>query len=104
MTHATRYTLWGLAMTILIGNSPAPAADPTTPAEALQLVRQAVGFDALRKQSAELLLEGSVEHLGMGGDFRVLISPSGEFLQSIEAHGTHELGFDGKAAWERSFS
>jgi len=91
-------------MSILLVNSSAPAADPISPAEALQKVRQAVGFDALRQQTDDLLAEGLVEHLGMKGEFRVLFSPIGEFLQTIDAHGTHNVGFDGKSTWERAFS
>ncbi len=104
MNDIVRFSIWGLGMTILSIGSLAPAAEPISAAEALQKIRQAVDFDALKHQSGDLLAEGTVDHLGMKGEFRILFSPSGEFLQTIEAHGTHNIGFDGKATWERAFS
>jgi predicted aspartyl protease len=91
-------------MIMLTDGNPVDAANPITAAEVVQKVRQAVGFDSLRRQAGGLLAEGTAEHLGIEGNFHLLISPSGGFLQTIQAHGTHVLGFNGRVAWEQAFS
>ena len=104
MGHMSRHTTNGLLMTILMCSSSASAADTITTAEALLKVRKAVGFEALRTRARDVLITGAAEHLGMTGPLQFYVAPNGQFLQSIEAHGEHMLGFDGKVLWDRAFS
>ena len=104
MGRLSRHTIIGLLMTILMCHNSAFAANTITPAEAVQKVRKAVGIEALRKNSRDVLITGVAEHLGMTGALQFYAAPNGEFLQLVEAHGEHALGFDGKVLWERAFS
>jgi predicted aspartyl protease len=89
---------------ILSLSGTAMTEDRLTPQEVVQKVRQAVGFDAWRRQASLVLFEGAADYLGMAGTLQVWLSPGGEFRQQIEAHGEHILGSDGKVIWERAFS
>ncbi len=91
-------------MTQLLCNTVASAAEPVTPAEAVRRARQAVGYEALRRHQGEVLLEGTGDYLGMPASWRVRLSPDGKFLQTIETHGSHQLGRAGKIIWEQAFS
>ena len=104
MGRLSRLTTIGLLMTILMCNNSASAADAITPAEVVQKVRKAVGIETLRRNARDVLITGVAEHLGMTGGLQFYASPNGEFLQLVEAHGEHALGFDGKVLWERAFS
>jgi hypothetical protein len=95
--------LWGWIMILSLSGT-GMAGDQLTPQEVVQKVRQAVGFDAWRRQPGPVLIEGTADYLGMAGTFQLLLSPGGEFRQRIEAHGEHVLGSDGKVIWERAFS
>src|SRR5262245_52172178 len=90
---------------VLLANIPASARDESlTVSEMLAKVRQAVGFDALSKVRGDWLWEGAAEYEGIPGRFEMRISPSSHFHQVVDAHGRHEVGFDGKTVWQRNFS
>jgi predicted aspartyl protease len=89
---------------ILSLSDAALANDRLTPQEVVQKVRQAIGFDAWHRQTGRVLFQGTSDYLGMAGTLQVLQSPNGEFRQTIEAHGEHALGSNGKVLWQRAFS
>jgi len=80
------------------------AQEQIAPAEALARVRQAVGYEALRKLSGDVLIEGQSQYLGIPGNYQLQFSPRGGCVVTIEARGRHQDGFDGKTVWERVFS
>jgi hypothetical protein len=104
MVLIDRLLLWGCTMTVMLANTSASSGGQISAAEALQEVRQAIGFEALSKQSNDVVVEGTAEYLGMPASYRLMFSPKGAFRQTIEAHGDHVVASDGKISWERAFS
>jgi hypothetical protein len=74
------------------------------PSEALTKIRKSVGYDALARSSSDVLIEGKSHYLGMAGSYQLHLSPKGECLLTIDAHGRHQDGYNGTTVWERLFS
>ncbi len=99
-----RFAFWGGLAMLLLQPALLVGQDRLSPADAVAKARQALGHEAFKQKSKDVLIEGQTEYLGMPGKFRLRISPEGKVLQTIDAHGIHQVGFDGKTVWARDFS